>query len=64
MIIEQLSEQEAERLLDDLNLRADPDTLTPEELAQTQGTATEMQRGTYVTLDALERDIGLPSSAS
>ena len=56
-IIEQLSDDEAERLLDWLNLQADPDDLTPEEVADLDRVRAEMQRGEYVTLDQFKADI-------
>lgn len=53
-IIDVLSDEEAEELLDYLNLRADPDTLTPEELARVKAADAEIARGEYVTLDDIQ----------
>lgn len=52
-IIDGLTDEEAEELLDYLNLRADPDTLTPEELARVQAADAEIARGEYVTLEEI-----------
>jgi len=57
-IIDVLSDEEAEELLDYLNLRADPDTLTPEELARVQAADAEIARGEYVTLEEILRRLG------
>ncbi len=54
-IIDVLSDEEAEELLDYLNMRADPDTLTPEELARVEAADAEIARGEYVTLDEILR---------
>ncbi len=49
-IIDDLTEEEAEELLDFLNMRADPDTLTPEEVERIERIRAEMDAGEYVTL--------------
>lgn len=54
-IIERLSEEEAEDLLDYLNLRADPDRLTQEEIARVEVGRAEIARGEYVTLEELQQ---------
>lgn len=54
-LIEGLSEEEAEDLLDYLNLRADPDSLTAEELRQVAEGREELAHGEYVTLDQIQR---------
>jgi hypothetical protein len=58
-IVEHMSEQEAERVLDYLNPLADPETLTEEELTAVHATAEEMQRGEFVTLEQLGHELGL-----
>ena len=57
-IIDGLSETEAERLLDWLNLQADPDELTEEEVSEFARALREMRAGDYVTLEELEAGLG------
>ena len=57
-IIDVLTDEEAEELLDYLNMRADPDTLTPEELARVEAADAEIARGEYVTLEDTRRRLG------
>jgi hypothetical protein len=54
-IVDSLTEEEAEELLDYLNTRADPDALTEVEMARNNATRTEMKRGEYVTLEDIQR---------
>lgn len=54
-IVEGLSEEEAEDLLDYLNMRADPDSLTEEELARVASGRAEIANGEYVTLEEIQR---------
>ncbi|HLZ69169.1 MAG TPA: hypothetical protein VKV26_04585 [Dehalococcoidia bacterium] len=54
-IVDALSEEEAEELLDFLNLRADPDTLTPDELARVEAAEQAAAAGDYVTLEEWRR---------
>lgn len=54
-IVDRLSEEEAEDLLDYLNLRAEPDTLTDDELMRVAEGRAEIGRGEYVTLDEIRR---------
>ncbi len=54
-IVDTLSEEEAEELLDFLNMRADPDTLTDEDLARVEAAEAEIARGEYVTLEDIRR---------
>ena len=54
-IIDVLTDEEAEELLDYLNMRADPDTLTPEELARVQRAEKAAAEGDYVTLEEWRR---------
>ncbi len=49
----------AEALLDYLNMLADPDELTEDELAGIRQAKAEMERGEYVTLAELRRELGL-----
>lgn len=57
-IIDGLSEGEAERLLDWLNLQADPDRLTEGEAEEMGRVLREMGKGEYVTLEDLKADLG------
>jgi hypothetical protein len=54
-IVDALSDDQAEELLDFLNLCADPDTLAPEELARVAVADAELTRGEFVTLDEIRR---------
>ena len=56
-IIDRLTEAEADQLLDWINLKADPDELTPEEAADVARIRTEAD---YVPLESLRRELGLP----
>jgi len=52
--IDAMSEEEAEDLLDFLNLQDEPDTLTDEELERTRRIREEMARGEYITIEELK----------
>ena len=54
LIVQGLTEEEAENLIDLLNLHADPDDATEEELAAVRESHEAIARGDYVTLDELE----------
>ena len=56
-IIDRLTEEEANQLLDWINLKADPDELTPEEAADVARIRAEAD---YVPLESLRRELGLP----
>ena len=56
-IIDRLTEAEADQLLDWINLKADPDELTPEEAVDVARIRTEAD---YVPLESLRRELGLP----
>ncbi|MCI0778572.1 MAG: hypothetical protein J4N32_01020 [Chloroflexi bacterium] len=56
-IIDGLTEEEADQLLDSINLKADPDELTPEEAADVARIRAEAD---YVPLKSLRRELGLP----
>ena len=56
-IIDRLTEAEADQLLDWINLKADPDELTPEEAADVARIRTEAD---YVPLESLRQELGLP----
>ena len=56
-IIDRLTEEEADQLLDSINLKADPDELTPEEAADVARIRAEAD---YVPLKSLRRELGLP----
>jgi len=53
-IIDDLTEEEAEELLDFLNMQADPDTLTPEEEARVRSAHEAAMRGEYFTFEELK----------
>lgn len=48
-IVDKLSEDEATELIDYLNMRADPDALTEEEIARVRAAEAEAARGEYTT---------------
>jgi hypothetical protein len=52
-IVETLTEEEAEQLLDYLNMLADPDELSEEELAEVVEIERRMKQGEYVSLGEL-----------
>jgi hypothetical protein len=52
--IDAMSEDEAEDLLDFLNLQDEPDTLTDEELARVLAAEAEIKAGKYITLEELK----------
>lgn len=58
-MIEAMSEKEAEDLLDYLNLLADPDELTEEELRDIEVARQEIARGEYVTLEEFRKKRGV-----
>ncbi|MGI8551576.1 MAG: hypothetical protein ACR2PL_12455 [Dehalococcoidia bacterium] len=53
-IVEGLSEKDAEDLLDYLNMRADPDTLTAGEIDAVEAAEAEIARGEYITLNEIQ----------
>ncbi len=53
-IVSELTEEEAEDLIDLLNMHADPDELTAEELAAVHRSHAAIARGEGVTLEELE----------
>ena len=53
-IVSELTEEEAEDLLDLLNMHGDPDELTEDELAAVQRSHAAVAVGDFVTLDELE----------
>ena len=56
-IIDRLTEDEADQLLDWIILKADPDELTSEEAADLARIRAEAD---YVPLESLRRELGLP----
>ncbi len=52
--IDAMSEDEAEDLLDFLNLQDEPDTLTEEELAEVLAAEADIKAGNYITLEELK----------
>jgi len=56
-IIDTLSEEAAEDLLDYLNMRADPDTLTDDEITELKAAEAEIACGDYLTLEEIQRRV-------
>lgn len=56
-LIEQLSDEEAEQILDYINMRLDPDELTEEEVQAVLRAREELERGETVTLDQLMKEL-------
>ena len=54
-LIESLSGEEVEDLLDYLELRAEPDTLNDDEMARVIAGRDEIARGEFVTLEEIQR---------
>jgi hypothetical protein len=60
LLVDTLSEARAAELLDYAHwLLEESETLTPEELVRVREGEEQLQRGDYVTLEALKRDLGL-----
>ena len=53
-IVQGLTEEEAEDLIDLLNMHEDPDELTDDELAAVRASHEAIEHGDFVTLDELE----------
>ena len=58
-IVMQLNEEEAQELLDFINMRADPDTLTDEEMADVHEAEREFERGEFITDAEFKKKYGL-----
>jgi hypothetical protein len=58
-LIDRLSDEEVEDLLDTLNNLADPDTLTDDERLAVQEGAEQIARGEYITREGLRSKYGL-----
>ena len=58
VLIDQLSDEDALRLLDYVNDLNDPDTLSDEEMAELLGIEAEMEAGDYVTLAEFKEKYG------
>ena len=56
-IVDDMSEQEAEALLDYLNMLVDPDTLDPDELEEVRRVLAEMDKGEYVTWEEAKKTL-------
>jgi predicted transcriptional regulator len=59
-LVDQLAETELEkarRLLEVLNRDVDDDAITEEEMAEIRRGAEQVERGEYVTLDELNKDV-------
>lgn len=54
-IVDALSEEEAEDLLDYLNMRADPDVLEEAERERMDAARAEIARGEFATLEEIRR---------
>ena len=60
-LIDAMSDEEAQDLLDYLNMLADPDELTPEEEAEVRKAMAELEAGNFVTQEEIEREFGVVS---
>lgn len=58
-LVDSLTDSEAERLLDWINLQNEPDELTPEEEERVAIGKAQIARGEYVWGDDLERELGV-----
>ena len=58
-IVDAMSEDEAQRLLDYLNMLADPDELTEEEVREVEEADARIDAGKYVTLGELREKYGI-----
>ena len=58
-LIDAMSDEEAQDLLDYLNMLADPDELTPDEEAAVRKAMAELERGQTVSGDALKQKYGI-----
>lgn len=58
-LIDEMSDEEAEELLDYLNLLADPDSLTEDELAKVLEAEAAIARGEFLTLKELRAKYGV-----
>lgn len=58
-MVETMTEEEAEQLLDYLNMLADPDELTEDELAEVMEAERRMKQGEFVTLAELRAKYNL-----
>ena len=57
--IDAMSEEDAEALMDYLNLLADSDTLTDEEMAEVEAGRVAIERGDYITRDEFLKKYGI-----
>jgi hypothetical protein len=62
-IIDAMTTEEAERLLDYLHMLADPDELTPEEEAEVLKAMAEYEAGETVSGDEIKRKYGIGTPA-
>jgi hypothetical protein len=58
-LVDSLTDKDAERLLDWINLQNEPDDLTPEEEERVAIGKAEIARGDYVTREAFRKELGL-----
>ena len=58
-LVDSLTDDEAAVLLDYLNMRADPDTLTEQEMSRVREARAELERGDYVTVEELRKELQL-----
>ena len=58
-LIDSMTEAQAEDLLDYLNMLADPDELTPEEVEAVRQAMGEFERGETIPGEQLERELGI-----
>ena len=57
-LIERLSDEEAEQILDYINMRLDPDELTEDEERAFARAMEESERGVTISHEALKRELG------
>jgi hypothetical protein len=58
-LIDEMTKEQAEDLLDFVNMQNEPDTLTPEEEAAVAEGKAQIERGEYITGEEFERKYGL-----
>lgn len=63
-IVEEMTDEQIVDLLDYLNLVADPDELTEEELREVEAADARIDAGDYVTLEQLREKHGLSETAN
>jgi hypothetical protein len=57
-LIDEMSDDDVQELMDFLNMRADPDELTAEEEAEVEESLRDIERGDFDTLAEFRRKVG------